>query len=153
MLFRSVPLKPTFDPQNLTVSGAGRALDMSPHGANNINARLSIGDAVALTSLDVKMQAAPDDGTGSPGSWADIPGAAFTQVTTDPGTNGLVDQIITFKMPPPLTLSSSPYIWLRAYATLVGTSILICVTIFASRRYDGNACNNNAPGNNNNIIN
>lgn len=155
------PFKPTFDPQNLTATGAGRAIDVSAVGSNIINAELMVGDGDTFTSLAVKMQAAPDDGTGSPdsGAWVDIPGlngddVTFTTVTTDPGTSGALVQVVPFKLPQALSYSSRPYIWVRAHATLVGTGILMCVTLVAARKYDQLGANVAAPGNSgNNVIN
>jgi hypothetical protein len=147
-------LKPTFPPQLFSTTAAGQAVNVADVGTDRINAQLLLGDADTLTSLDVKMQAAPDDGSGSPGSWADITGAAFTQVTADPTTAGVVPQTIEFQMPRALTLSTAPYIWLRAHGTLVGTSIFMCVNLLACRKYDQEQATVYAPGNDgNNVIN
>lgn len=135
----------------LTVTGAGNAVDVSDVGTDRINAQLHVGDASVLTSLAVKMQAAIDDGSGSPdaASWVDISGATFTTVTTDPGTAGAVPETIEFQLPQALTVTAEPYIWVRAYATLVGTNILLCVPLLACRKYDQEASFQNTPGNSN----
>jgi hypothetical protein len=126
-------------------------VDVSDVGTDRINAYLHAGDANSFTSLAVKMQAAIDDGSGSPdsGTWVDISGAAFTTLTTDPGTAGVTAEGITFQLPQALTLSTAPYIWVRAYATLVGTSINICVPLIACRKYDQLQSFQNSPGNSN----
>lgn len=145
------PLPDTFPPQSFTSTGAGAAVNVADVGVNRICATLHAGDASAFTSLAVKMQAAIDDGSGAPdaGSWVDIPNATFTTLTDDPGTSGVTPQIITFDLPPAATINSAPYIWVRAYATLVGTSILICVPLLACRKYDQLQSFRNSPGNNN----
>ena len=154
-------LKPTFDPQNFSSTGAGRAIQVGDVGTNIITAELFLGDANTFTSLVVKFQAATDDGTGNPdaATWVDITGldgsvVAFATVTTDPGTDGVVPEMVSFKLPPALTISSKPYIWVRGFATLVGTSIYMCVNLLATRKFDQQNAYNNAPGNNgNNVIN
>lgn len=145
------PLLDTFPPQLLSATGAGQAVNVADVGTDRINAYLHVGDATALTSLAVKMQAAIDDGSGSPdaGSWVDITDATFTTITTDPSTTGAVPEGIVFQLPPALTISTAPYIWVRAYATLVGTSINICVPMIACRKYDQLQSYQNSPGNNN----
>lgn len=153
------PWKPTFDPQNLTVTGNGRAINLGPVGPNIINAVLLLGDAVGFTSLAVKIQAAQDDGTGNPdnATWVDVLGlngsvVAFTTATTDLGTSGAVPEVIEFKLPQAATVSSKPYIFARAVATLTGTSILMACWFIAARRYDGSAANVGTPGNAGNQI-
>lgn len=145
------PLPDTFPPQLFSSTGAGQAVNVANVGTDRINAYLHAGDATALTSLAVKMQAAIDDGSGSPsaGSWVDISGATFTTITADPGTAGVTAKGIVFQLPPALTLSTAPYIWVRAYATLVGTSINICVSLIACRKYDQLQSFQNSPGNSN----
>lgn len=145
------PLPDTFPPQSFTSTGAGQAVNVADVGVNRISATLHAGDATALTSLAVKMQAAIDNGSGSPdaGSWVDISGAEFTTITTDPGTSGVTPEVITFQLPPSLTTNSAPYVWVRAYATLTGTSILICVALLACRKYDQLQSFQNSPGNSN----
>lgn len=142
-----VQLKPTFPPQLLSATGNGAAIDVTKVGANRITAGLILGNAVALTSLDVKLQAAYDDGAGNPTGWVDISGAAFPQVTVNPGTGGNVPVQITFQLPLPLTQATAPYQYVRAVATLVGTSIQICVKFLACRRYDEANLFVAAPGN------
>jgi FlaG/FlaF family flagellin (archaellin) len=147
-------LLPTFPPQSFTSTAAGQSVNVADVGTDRINAQLIVGDANTFTSLAVKMQAAYDDGAGSPTGWADIDGATFTTVTTDPGTGGAVPQTIQFQLPTALSLSTAPYIYVRAYATLVGTSILMCVNLLACRRYDQENIYVAAPGNDgNNVIN
>lgn len=144
-----VPLKDTFPPQVFSASGNGNAIDVSKVGTNRINARLHVGDAVALTSLDMKMQASPDGTTG----WVDIEGATFDQVTTDGGATGLTPQTIPFQLPEALD-GAEPYSYVRGVGTLVGTSVAICVSLEANAKYDGGANYVGAPGNGgNNIIN
>lgn len=154
-------LLPTFPPQVLSATGAGQAVNVEEVGMNLINAQLIVGDANSLTSLAVKMQAALDDGSGAAdaGTWTDITGldgtdVTFTTITADPTTTGAVPQTIAFKMPEPSSYSTGPYVWVRAYATLVGTDILMAVTLLATRKYDQLATNVAAPGNaGNNVIN
>jgi len=137
------PLGPTLPPQVLAASGNGLAVDVRKIGMNIINAVLFVGDATALTSLDVKMQASPDGTTG----WVDITGATFTQVTADPGATSVAMQVVPFNLPTVPSSGATPYQFVRAVATLVGTSINVCVGIFGCRKYDGNNAYQNAPGN------
>lgn len=147
-------LGPTFPPQTLSATGAGNTINVSDVGTDRINAQLLVGNATALTSLDVKMQAAYDDGAGAATGWVDISGATFTQITTDPGTTSVVPETIQFQLPKALTLSTAPYIYVRAYATLVGTDILMCVNLLACRKYDQQNTSVYAPGNDgDNVIN
>lgn len=131
-----VPLKDTFPPQSLTVTGAGNGIDVSKVGTNRITARLSCGDATALTSLDVKMQASNDDVT-----YADISGATFTQVTAGSG----VPEAIDFQLPEATSSTAAAYKYVRAYATLVGTSIRMAVSLLANHKYDGQNAYQAAP--------
>lgn len=147
----------TFPPQTLTVTGAGAAINVQDVGMQVINARLLLGDATALTSLAVKIQAAYDDGSGSPTGWTDVldedgNAVAFTTVTVDPGTTGNVPETISFQMPTALDYSTGPYIYARAYATLTGTNILMAVEFLATRKYDQESANQSAPGNNGNGV-
>lgn len=142
-----VPLKDTFPPQLLSATGDGNAIFVGDVGTNLINARLSWGTATALTSLAVKMQASP---TGS-GSWVDITDAdgdtvAFTTVTAASGT----PQTISFQMPPSLTATSDPYLYVRASATLVGTSIQMAVSLLGCAKFGGGGTGyqNTPPANN-----
>lgn len=143
-----VPLKDTFPPQLLSATGNGNSINCADVGVNRINARLHVGDATALTSLDVKMQAAPDDGTGAAGTFADIDGATFTQVTTDGGAAGLTPETISFQLPAAdaAVNGGRPYQWVRAVATLVGTSINICVSLEACAKDDGGTLYVSGPG-------
>lgn len=131
-----LPLKDTFPPQSLTGTGAGDSIDVRTVGTNRINARLSCGTAVAFTSLAVKMQSSPD---GS--DWTDISGATFTTVTTASGA----PETISFQLPEAATVNASPPIYVRAHATLVGTSILMAVSLLANHKYDGENAYQNAP--------
>ena len=119
----------TIRPQTLTATANGLPVDVAPIGANGLSARLSAG-AVSGTSptLNVKMQASPD---GS-GSWVDIPGAAFTQVTAANQT-----QTIRFQMPPAPNATAPAYRYVRAVATIGGTSpsFALAVTVFGLRKH------------------
>lgn len=150
-----VPLGPTFPPQLHAASANGNAIRVSKVGTNRINAQLIVGDATALTSLDMKIQAARDTGAGAAdgASWVDISGATFTQITADPGTASVAPQTIVFDMPTAAS-GQRPYEWIRGVSTLVGTNIFMCVNLLACLRYDGARANVNAPGNaGNNVIN
>jgi hypothetical protein len=104
----------TIRPQTITSTTNGVSVDIAPIGANSLSARLAVG-AVSGTSptLDVKMQASPD---GS-GGWVDIAGATFTQVTA---ANQV--QIIRFQLPVAPSTTSAAYRYVRAVATVGGTS-------------------------------
>lgn len=119
--------KDTFPPQSLTSTGAGNGILVASTGSNRLNARLSVGDVTAFTSLAVKMQASTDNVT-----YDDISGATFTTVTAASG----VPEIITFQLP---VSTTDAYIYVRAYATLVGTSVRMAVSILAQVKYDGAA--------------
>lgn len=143
-------LGPTFPPQVLSATGNGNAIDVRKVGTNLISAQLLLGDATALTSLAVKMQASPDGTTG----WVDIDGATFTTVTADPGVTSVVPETISFQLPPAPSATAAPYQYVRAVATLVGTSINMAVNLLATRKYDEAANYQNAPGNGgNNVVN
>ena len=121
------PYRDTFPPQSLTATGAGDGILVSSTGSNRLNARLSVGNVTGFTSLAVKMQASTDNST-----FVDIDGATFTTVTAASG----VPEIITFQLP---VSTTNPYIYVRAYATLVGTSVRMAVSILAQVKYDGAA--------------
>lgn len=110
----------TIRPQSITGNTNGVAVDLAPFGGNVVNAILSVGAVSSLTSLDVKIQVSPD---GS-GSWADVTGAAFTQVTA---ANNL--QIISFQVPRAPTTTAAAYRYARAVCTIVGTSALTHVVL------------------------
>lgn len=151
------PLGPTFPPQLHAASANGNAIRTGKVGVNRINAQLIIGDATALTSLNVKIQAATDNGAGSPdaATWVDIPGAAFLPVTADAGANSVAPETIQFQLPRALTVGSRPYEWIRGVSVLVGTNVFMCVNLLGCARYDGAKANVNAPGSaaGNNIVN
>lgn len=121
-------VKDTFPPQSLTTTGEGNGILVDELGTNRINARLSCGDATGFTSLAVKMQASEDNT-----NWDDISGATFTTVTAASGD----PEMITFQLPTAESYSASPYKYVRAYATLVGTSIRMAVSLFGCRKFDG----------------
>lgn len=131
------PLKDTFPPQSLTGTGAGNAVKVTDVGTNRINARLSCGDGTAFTSLAVKMQASMDNS-----NWEDIEGATFTTVTTASGT----PETIAFQLPRSVDSDDPPYQWVRAHATLVGTSIRMAVSLLACRKWDEEDAFLNSPG-------
>lgn len=88
------------------------------------------------------MQASYDGGS----TWQDITDAdgntvAFTQVTAASGT----PQVITFQLPRAVTTSSNPYKLVRAQPTLVGTSILLAVSLLANIKFEGQTAYRNAP--------
>lgn len=151
------PMGPTFPPQVLAASGNGNAVRTSKVGVDRINAQLIVGDATALTSLNVKMQAAASDATGAVdgATWVDITGAVFTAVTADAGAASVAPETIQFQLPRATATGARPYEWVRAVATLVGTNIAICVNLLGCARYDGAKANVNAPGSSsgNNIVN
>lgn len=131
----------TFVPQVFSSTGAGQAVDVTEGGTNRINARLSCGAAVALTSLAVKMQAATDDGNGSPTGWVDIDGATFTTVTAGAGT----PEMISFQLPEAASATAAPYQYVRAYGTLVGTSLAIACSLLLCKKFDGGVGSLNTP--------
>jgi len=119
----------TFRPQTLTATNNGLAVDAAAMGANALSARLSVGTVAGTTpTLNVKMQASPD---GS-GSWVDITGATFTQVTTSNQ-----DQMIRFTVPPAASTTAPAYRYVRAVATIGGTSpaFALSVAVFGLRHH------------------
>lgn len=117
--------EPTFRPQSFTSTGAGLTVAVGTVGTNLLNAFLSTGAVASFTSLAVKMQASTDDST-----WADISGATFTTITAANSK-----EMISFQLPAAASETALPYIYVRAYATLVGTSILLSCSIWADKRY------------------
>jgi hypothetical protein len=119
----------TFRPQTLTATTNGLAVDAAAVGGNSLSARLSVG-AVSGTSptLNVKIQASPD---GS-GSWVDITGATFTQVTTANQA-----QTIRFQLPPAASTTAPAYRYVRAVATIGGTSpsFALSVAVFGLQHH------------------
>lgn len=113
----------SFVPAALTTTTNGTAVDLSDSVGNMGFAAMQVG-AVSGTqgTLDVKLQECATTN----GTWADITGATFSQVTT----SGLT--------------TTSPYLasfihtkrYVRAYATFAGTftSMLFGVNIFGQRR-------------------
>lgn len=126
-----VPLPDTIPPQQLTASTPGNAVKVTLVGVDRLNARLAVGAAVGLVSLDVKMQASVDGVTG----WTDINDqgslASFTTVTVA----NAPPQIIPFQLPAALTATSPGFIYVRALPTLVGTSIYCEVAILGVSKF------------------
>lgn len=115
----------TFRPQSFTSTGAGLTVDARYVGTALFNARLDVGAVNTFTSLVVKMQASTDDS-----NWDDITGAVFTTVTA-----ANAGEWISFQLPAPASATALPYIYVRAYATLVGTSAVIAANIYGDKRY------------------
>lgn len=130
---------PTFQPGAALTTGVtnGTGVLLDTIGTNRVNAFLFVGTVSALTSLDVKIQVSSDNST-----WVDVsPSAAFTQVTA--GAQN--PQIIPFQMNRALTTTSSPYIYARAVATIVGTSAYVVVAFFGGAKFDGAVVIQNQP--------
>ena len=115
----------TFRPQVFSSTGAGLTVDADELGTNLLNAMLETGAVSALTSLVVKMQASTDDS-----GWDDIAGAVFTTVTA-----ANAREMISFQLPTAASATDLPYKYVRAYATLTGTSIAISCTIIGNKKY------------------
>lgn len=133
-------MKDSFPPQSLSATGAGTGILMDAVGPNLINARLSTGAATALTSLDVKIQASIDNST-----WVDVTDSggttvAFTQVTAA----NTAPQTISFNTPVS-TAGAAPYLYVRAFATLVGTSIFLAVSLLANFKFSSNTGTQTGP--------
>lgn len=111
-------------PQTITANTNGVSVDAAPVGGNSLSARLSVG-AVSGTSptLNVRMQWSADNST-----WTDIAGATFTQVTAANQA-----EIIRFALPPAASLTAAAPRWVRAVATVGGTSpsFELVVTVLA----------------------
>lgn len=111
-------------PAALTTTTLGTTIDLIDSNANMASALIQVG-AVSGTqgTCDVKIQESTQ--TATTGTWTDITGATFTQITTSgvAGTSGA--QIISFQR-------QKRYV--RAYATFAGTftSMLIGVSIFSA---------------------
>lgn len=116
----------TFAPQNFSSTAAGTAVLVTDIGSNYINAILNVGAVSSFTSLVVKMQASP---TTTDGDFVDCDDATFTTVTAAQNV-----QIIGFQIPKALTTSSNPNIYVRAYATLVGTSCYMAVNVIGCKK-------------------
>lgn len=129
----------TLAPETITATTNGAAVDVGAVGANMQSAVLSVG-AVSGTAptLDVKIQASPDGSS----NWADVSGATFSQVTTASHV-----ALIDFQLPTVTDPTAAAYRYVRAVATVGGTSpsfALHCV-ILGSKRYDGANVFYNAP--------
>lgn len=114
----------TFRPQSFSSTGAGLTVDVSTCGNNLLNAKLEIGAVNTLTSIIVKIQASKDDS-----NWDDISGAVFTTVTAANAT-----EVISFQLPTATSPTADPYKYVRAYATLTGTSVLMHCAILGLKR-------------------
>jgi len=119
----------------LSATGNGTGGNVSVIGTNFCTARLVVGTVTGFTSLDVKLQSSPDNVT-----YTDITGATFTQVTA-----ATKSQMIDFQLPTVATATASPPIYVRAVATLVGTSCQMSVTIFGMIDTSGTNAYSNAP--------
>jgi hypothetical protein len=110
---------PTFTPQVFATTADGTGVDCAPAGSALINAFIDVGDVSTFTSLAVKMQASVDNVT-----FVDITGATFTTVTAAQTT-----QMISFQLPTAASASTGPYRYVRATATLTGTSCSLVVLV------------------------
>ena len=119
-------IKVTFPPQNFSSTAAGTAVLVTGVGSNMLNALLNVGAVSSFTSLVVKMQASP---TTTDGDLVDCDNATFTTVTA-----AQTSQMISFQIPPALSSSANPNIYVRAYATLVGTSCYMAVNVLGCKR-------------------
>jgi hypothetical protein len=128
----------TLRPQSFTSTGAGLAVDTSTVGTDFLSARLTVGAVNTFTSLAVKMQASTDSAFTTP---VDITNATFTTVTA-----ANTSEVIDFQMPTVASVSASPFLYVRAYATLVGTSALVQCNILGWHKMDsGDGYTNSAP--------
>ncbi len=121
----------TFRPQSFTSTGAGIAVDASQVGSDLMSAKLTVGAVSSFTSLDVKVQASADSAFTSP---IDITGATFTQITTA-NNNGGDPQIIDFNLPTVTSIALGANIYVRGYATLVGTSCLMQMEFLGNKKF------------------
>lgn len=115
----------TFRPQSFTSTGAGLTVDARYVGTDRMSAILDVGAVNTFTSLAVKMQYSNDDS-----NWFDISGATFTTVTAANQT-----EVIDYVLPAAATLTGAAPIYVRAYATLVGTSALISCNVLGDRKF------------------
>lgn len=119
----SALVTPSFAPVVLTTTTNGAPVDLVDSNANVASALLDVG-AVNATSgtCDVKMQECATTN----GTWSDIPGATFAQVTTSGVAGVSGSQVISFQR-------QKRYV--RAYAVLGGTftNMLIGVSVFSQR--------------------
>ena len=110
-------------PAALTTTTSGAAVDLMD-GVGNMGFGVMQVGAVSGTqgTLDVKIQECATTN----GTWTDVTGATFTQVTTS-GTTTSTPALASFK-------HTKRYV--RAYATFAGTftSMLAGVNLFAQRR-------------------
>lgn len=128
----------TFRPQSFTSTGAGLSVDTATVGTDFLSARLTVGAVNTFTSLVVKMQASTDSAFTTP---VDITNATFTSVTA-----ANTSEVIDFQMPTVASTSASPYRYVRAYATLTGTSALIQCAVLGWHKMDAaDGYTNSAP--------
>lgn len=142
----TTPLANTIVPQVITGATNGTAVKLTKVGANRINAMLQTGAAVALTSLVVKLQTSTDGSTG----WVDMldrDGNVVTFTTVTAGST--TPQIICAQPNIAASTTADPYIYVRAVATLVGTSIAVAVALLGAVKFDGASGFVNTPPTNN----
>ncbi|OWK34305.1 hypothetical protein [Fimbriiglobus ruber] len=113
----------TIVPQSISGNTNGTAVNMASVGPNVGNMLVSVGAVNTFTSVTVKVQQSADGSTG----WTDITNAVGTAITA---ANSV--QIVPFQN------TTGTYNYVRAVATLVGTSCLISVVMLAEQKIDQN---------------
>lgn len=114
----------TILPVAMTTTTNGATIDLVDSNAVMASALVQVGAVVGTQgTADIKIQESTQ--TATTGTWTDITGATFTQITTSgvAGTSGV--QIISFQR-------NKRYV--RAYATYAGTftSMVVGVSIFSA---------------------
>lgn len=130
----------TFVPQTFSSTGAGTGVQISTTGSALVNAMLEVGAVNTLTSLIVKIQASTDNS-----AWVDCTDedgnvVVFTTVTT---LNHI--EWISFQIPTALLATSAPYIYVRMFGTLVGTSVVLSGSFHTLLRYGPGVGSQSAP--------
>jgi hypothetical protein len=136
----NLSIVPLIQPQLISSTGTGPSPGLSQVyvGPNRINAMLLIGAVSSFTSFDCKLQASTDGTTG----WTDVTYGAFNQVTAA----NQVPQVIPVQLPAPASVTASPYLYLRANYTLVGTSVYVALVLLSGNKFDLiNATQNTPP--------
>lgn len=123
-------------PQLFASTANGTGVSVASLSSNMLTALISVGAVNTFTSLAVKLQWSD----ALAGTYTDIAGGAFTTVTAANTT-----QMIDFYLPPVLTATGNPPIFVRTVSTLTGTSCGLVVLLFGATDTSGLSASTNQP--------
>lgn len=129
-----LPLADLFPPQQISATTNGSGVQVEEVGSGLMTADLHVGAAVGLTSLVVTLQASVDNGVSG---WVNVNDQNGNQVTFPMVTAGSqAPSRVSFHMPT-ATGTNPAYSWIRAVATLTGTSIFMQVGLEVTSKMGG----------------